>query len=190
MIQTIVAGGFYNPAIVTGNTVIGGTSGVLNRVQACGQQILPQQDIQVQGVRVNMKKVGLPTDTLVVELLSTSITGAQIVVANVLAANLKTTDYTYDVLFNGLASLTAYNYYYLRFTRSPDTEDGSNYVTIGGAGTNGYSSGLFQYKYNNSWATDAGDDLYFGLLVDRNVPAGVNPSVVVGNGMSRSERCT
>jgi len=166
MIQTNIAGGYYNPSIATSNKVVGG-SGTPNLTQAAGQSISLSSIITAIGIVLQLKNIGSPSDGLQVDILSGSITGTVLATATIPDVSVLTGSMLpYFLRFNHSFFPSANTTYYIRITRNPDTEDTSNYVSVGGAGTGGvYTQGKFQYKYNGVWYEDSGDDLYFGLLV-------------------------
>lgn len=169
MIQTTIAGGFYNPAtLITSNKVVGGT-GSPNLTQVAGESFSLAGALTASGIILQLKKIGSPADALLIEILTGSIdAGSVIGMATVPNVSILTTSMLpYQVSFAAPVSLASNTTYYIRITRSPDTQDTSNYVDVGGDGHgNIYTQGTFWYRYNNVWHQDSGDDLYFGLLQD------------------------
>ena len=167
MIQTTVIGGFYNPSIATYNRVVGGSSTTVNLTQTQGQSISLASGITAIGITLQLAKIGSPTDGLTVELLTGSETGTVIATSSLANVSILTSSYiNYYFTFTSPVTLSGSTTYYIRITRSPDNQDTSNYVNVGGSGIGSvYTQGNGWYKYNNVWNVDTGDDLYFGLLL-------------------------
>lgn len=163
--DSTINGAYFLPAASTHNTVIGGSSTTLNQVQACGQSISLTSALVAKGIKMEFKKNVSPTDTLTIELLSGSITGTIIASGTISASSVSTSDTVYSITFSSPVSLSASTTYYIRCTRTPDSENATSFISIVGRGTTGnYVPGVLQYKYNNAWQTDGGDDLYFNLI--------------------------
>lgn len=189
--QTRNVGGFYNPAIVTHNRVVGG-AGTPGLTQTAGQSFSLAKDMVAIGIRLVIAKVASPVDTLNIDILTGSETGSVIASTTINVIQIPATDTIFDLFFTSPIALTASTTYYIRIQRSPDTEDVTNYCNIGGAGNGGiFTQGTFQYRFSNVWNADGGDDLYFGLLEGRNnLIKNANRYVSVGDGMSRNESAT
>ncbi len=167
--DTNVTNAYYynNPNFTssTSNRVIGGTSTTVNATQAAGESFVPASTFTATGIKLRLAKVGSPSDGLLVEILTSSISTGTVIASGTYSnvSSLTTTMTYYTINFSSAVTLTGGTTYFIRITRTPDIENTTNYVNVGGAANGTRFPGTFQFKFNNSWSADTGDDIFFAL---------------------------
>jgi hypothetical protein len=146
----------------TNMLVKGGTAGAAQSFQASAASFqLLNGTGAITGVKLQLKKVGSPTDTINVDLVS-SLGGSSLANGTISSSSLTTSYANYTVTFGTPYTPATSTTYYIQLTRSPDTNDTTNYVSWFSNNNTlptGYSSSR---RDSNVWNT-LGVPTYFEL---------------------------
>lgn len=156
--------GAYLPGNLGAVSVQGGTAGSGQSFQAKAGAFKLNATSTITAVKVKLLKVASPTDTINFDITS-SLGGSSLANGTIAASSLTTSAVEYTITFASPVILTGGTQYYLQITRSPDTNDTTNYIQVSnnadGVTVTDHGAAT---RANNSWGSANEATIYFSLV--------------------------